>query len=83
MTPATSNPLLQPWDAPHGLPPFEATRAEHFEPAFAAAFEQHLAEIDAIGAGAEPPTFDDTVTALDRSGRLLHRIENMFTPRCS
>ena len=78
MSPAISNPLLQPWDAPHGLPPFEATRAEHFEPAFAAALEQHLAEIDAIGAGAEPPTFDDTVTALDRSGRLLHRIENMF-----
>ena len=78
MSPATSNPLLQPWDAPHGLPPFEATRTEHFEPAFAAALEQHLAEIDAIGAGAEPPTFDNTVTALDRSGRLLRRIENMF-----
>ena len=78
MSPATSNPLLQPWDAPHGLPPFEATRAEHFEPAFAAALKQHLAEIDAIGAGAEPPTFENTVAALDRSGRLLHRIENMF-----
>ena len=78
MSAATSNPLLQPWDAPHGLPPFEATRAEHFQPAFAAALTQHLAEIDAIAAAAEPPTFDDTVAALDRSGRLLHRIENMF-----
>jgi peptidyl-dipeptidase Dcp len=78
MSSAASNPLLQPWDAPHGLPPFEATRAEHFEPAFATALKQHLAEIDAIGAGAEPPTFENTVAALDRSGRLLHRIENMF-----
>jgi peptidyl-dipeptidase Dcp len=78
MSSATSNPLLQPWDAPHGLPPFEATRAEHFEPAFAAALKQHLAEIDAIGTGAAPPSFENTVAALDRSGRLLHRIENMF-----
>ena len=78
MSSAASNPLLQPWDAPHGLPPFEATRAEHFEPAFATALKQHLAEIDAIGAGAEPPTFENTVAALDRSGRLLHRIENLF-----
>ncbi len=76
---ATSNPLLQPWNTPYGLPPFEATRAEHFEPAFETALQQHLAEIDAIGTDAQPPSFDNTIAALDRSGRLLRRIEAMFS----
>jgi len=60
------------------LPPFEATRAEHFEPAFEVALKQHLAEIDAIGADAQAPTFDNTIAALDRGGRMLRRIEGMF-----
>ncbi len=74
----TTNPLLVPWDTPFGLPPFAAVRHWHFEPAFDAALAQHLAEIDAIGASAEPPTFDNTVAALDRSGRLLDRITGLF-----
>jgi peptidyl-dipeptidase Dcp len=78
MSSATSNPLLQSWDTPWGLPPFEATRAEHFEPAFDVALKQHLAEIDAIGADAQAPSFDNTIAALDRGGRLLRRIEGMF-----
>jgi peptidyl-dipeptidase Dcp len=78
MSIATSNPLLQPWDTPFGLPPFEAVKVEHFEPAFGVALAQHLAEIDAIGALDAPPTFENTVAALDRSGRLLHRIEGLF-----
>jgi peptidyl-dipeptidase Dcp len=78
MSPDTSNPLLQPWNAPFGLPPFESVRAEHFEPAFAAALEQHLDEIDAIAADPAPPDFDNTVGALDRSGRLLRRVEGLF-----
>jgi peptidyl-dipeptidase Dcp len=75
---ATSNPLLQPWDTPFGLPPFERVRPEHFGPAFAIALDQHLAEVDAIGAQALPPTFENTVAAFDRSGRLLRRIEALF-----
>jgi len=77
-TVATSNPLLQPWNTPFGLPPFEAARAEHFEPAFDEALQQHRAEVDAIGAHAQPPSFENTIAALDRSGRLLHRLENLF-----
>ena len=73
-----SNPLLQSWNTPYGLPPFDAVRAEHFEPGFAAALSGHLAEIDAIGSAAEPPTFDNTIAAIDRSGRLLRRIEGLF-----
>ena len=78
MTTATSNPLLQPWDTPFGLPPFDQIRAEHFVPAFEAACAAHLADIDAIAAQSEPPSFDNTIAALDRSGRLYWRIEGVF-----
>jgi peptidyl-dipeptidase Dcp len=78
MSRATSNPLLQPWNSPFGLPPFEAVRAEHFEPAFEVAMKAHLAEIDAIGNEASPPSFDNTIAALDRCGQQLDRIESLF-----
>jgi peptidyl-dipeptidase Dcp len=78
MSLAMSNPLLQPWNTPYGLPPFEQIRAEHFEPAFDEALKQHRAEIDAIGANPEPASFDNTVAAMDRSGRLLDRISELF-----
>ena len=78
MTSAASNPLLQPWATPYGLPPFEAIRAEHFEPAFEVAMAEHRAEIDAIGLQAEPATFANTVAALDGCGRSLNRIEAVF-----
>ena len=74
----TNNPLLQPWNTPHGLPPFEAVRAEHFEPAFAVALAQHRVEVDAIANDPQPPTFDNTIAALDRSGRLLDRTAWLF-----
>ena len=74
----TDNPLLQPWTTPYGLPPFAATRAEHFAPAFELAMQAHLEEIDAIGNAAEAPSFENTVAALDRAGRLLDRVGGMF-----
>ena len=78
MSIAARNPLLQTWDTPYGLPPFAKVRAEHFEPAFEAALEEHRAEIDAIGCNPQPPHFNNTVAALDRGGRLLDRIEGLF-----
>jgi peptidyl-dipeptidase Dcp len=77
-SPSPANPLLDEWTGPYGLPPFAATRPEHFEPAFALAMSEHLAEIDAIAARSDAPTFDNTIAALDRSGRLLDRVEGMF-----
>jgi peptidyl-dipeptidase Dcp len=79
-----SNPLLDVWTAPYGLPPFAAVRAEHFAPAFDEAMRAHLAEIDAIGAASEEPTFANTVAALDRAGRLLERVGALFhnLPSC-
>lgn len=73
-----ANPLLLPWAADHGLPPFDALQADHFEPAFDQALREHLAELDAIAARPEPPDFDNTVAAFDASGRLLKRLELLF-----
>lgn len=74
----TLNPLVQPWTTPYELPPFVDVRAEHFKPAFDAAMAEQRAEIAAIAANAAAPTFDNTIAALDRSGRLLTRVESLF-----
>jgi peptidyl-dipeptidase Dcp len=74
-----ANPLLQDWTAPYGLPPFSQVRPEHFAPALGVAMKAQMDEIDAIAANPQPPTFDNTVAALDRSGRLYTRIELLFS----
>ena len=79
---AASNPLLQPWPDDLGLPPYAAIEARHFEPAFDAALAGHRAEIEAIATSGDGPTFENTVAALDRSGRLLARIEPVFRGLC-
>ncbi|HSV51119.1 MAG TPA: M3 family metallopeptidase, partial [Burkholderiaceae bacterium] len=77
--PATAtNPLLQPWTQPYGLPPFGDVQPEHFEPAFDIALREELAEVEAIADQAEPPTFANTLEAFDRSGRLLTRTARLF-----
>lgn len=78
MTETTDNPLLRPWETPFGLPPFDAIRPEHFAPAFDHAMRSHRAEIDAIATSPEPATFDNTLAALDRGGRELTRISQVF-----
>jgi peptidyl-dipeptidase Dcp len=72
------NPLLQPWDTPFGLPPFDRILPEHFAPAFEIAMRDHGAEVQAIADNADLSTFANTVAALDRSGRSLVRIELVF-----
>ena len=73
-----NNPLLADWNTPFGLPPFDLIRAADFAPAFEAAMKAQRAEVEAIAGQAQPPGFDDTVAAFDRSGRLLARIEAAF-----
>jgi peptidyl-dipeptidase Dcp len=73
-----TNPLLESWGEPFGLPPFERVRAEHFAPAFEQAMAAHNAEIDRIANASAAPTFENTIAALDRSGRLLQRIDQLF-----
>ena len=73
------NPLLAAWTTPCGVPPFDLIRPEHFAPAFDAAMTDHLAEIAAIGADPAPASFANTVEALERSGRALQRVGNVFS----
>ncbi len=73
-----SNPLLQTWTGPHGLPPFAQIAPEHFQPAFEVGLSGHLAEIDAIAVQRDAPSFANTVAAFDASGRLLVRLQHLF-----
>jgi peptidyl-dipeptidase Dcp len=73
-----SNPLLTVWSTPHETPPFAEIKPEHFLPAFEQAFADHKAEIDAIVADPSKPDFDNTVTALERSGKLLQKVSAVF-----
>nr|HPG86923.1 hypothetical protein [Spirochaetales bacterium] len=72
------NPLLSTWTTPHGLPPFDAIRPEHYAPAFEAAMAEHRAEVDAIAADPAEPTFENTVAALDRAGQGFARVAGVF-----
>jgi peptidyl-dipeptidase Dcp len=76
--PDKQNPLLGDWTAAFGLPPFERIAPEQFRPAFDAALATHRAEIDAIAANAAAPTFDNTIVALEKGGRALDRVANVF-----
>jgi peptidyl-dipeptidase Dcp len=72
------NPLLTAWTTPFGMPPFAAIRPEHYRPAFEAAIAEHQREIAAIADNPEPPTFANTVEAMERAGRLLDRVASVF-----
>ncbi len=73
-----ANPLLQVWDTPYGLPPFAQIQPEHFEPALNHAMRLHRAEVAAIAGQSEPASFDNTLAAFDRSGRLLGAVAMAF-----
>ena len=78
-TQTPDNPLLADWLTAYGLPPFDLVRPEHFEDAFEVAMAAHRTELDAIANNPEPPTFTNTLEALDQCGRLYIRIELLFS----
>jgi peptidyl-dipeptidase Dcp len=76
---AVQNPVLAPWTGPYGgVPPFDAVKVEHFVPALEAAMAEALAAADRIAASPEPPTFENTLAALERSGRTLDRVTSLY-----
>jgi peptidyl-dipeptidase Dcp len=75
---ADENPFFATWTAPFGVPPYGRIRTEHFLPAYARAFAEHDAEIAKIAGQTEPPTFDNTVVALENAGRALERVDDVF-----
>ncbi len=76
---APSNPLLAPWAGPYGgVPPFATARVEQLKPALEAAMAEELAAVAAIAANPKPPTFDNTIAALERSSRTLDRVRTIY-----
>ncbi len=74
-----SNPLIAEWDGPYGgVPAFDEARLADLKPALEAGMDLHLAEIDAIAQNPAPPTFVNTIEALERSGRDLNRVFTYF-----
>ncbi|MGE0564889.1 MAG: M3 family metallopeptidase [Pseudolabrys sp.] len=73
-----ANPITADWTGTFGLPDFAAATPERFRPAFEEALEAHRAEIAAIAGNAEPPSFDNTIASLERSGRPLDRVSALF-----
>lgn len=74
----STNPLLDTWTTPFGLAPFDRIEAAHFRPAFDASIAAHAAEIARIAEEGAPPTFDNTVGAIERSGRKLRQVSSTF-----
>jgi peptidyl-dipeptidase Dcp len=74
----TQNPLLSEWAGALELPPFGAIKPDHFRPAFDRALGDHRAEIDSIAENPAPANFENTIAALERSGRVLERVASVF-----
>ena len=77
MTACTStrtNPFLTEWNTPMGIPPFEQIQEADYLPALEEGIKQHDAEIAAIIANPDAPTFDNVIAAYDQSGLLLAKV---------
>jgi peptidyl-dipeptidase Dcp len=79
----TTNPFLSPSTLPYELPPFADIRDEHYLPALEQGIAEHLAEVEAIAADPNPPDFENTLVALERSGALLVRVRAAFANQAS
>ncbi len=73
------NPFAVPSPLPFHAPAFDKIRIEHFLPTFTFGMQQQLAEMKAIASQTADPTFENTIVAMERSGALLTRVENVFS----
>ncbi|MEW6373961.1 MAG: M3 family metallopeptidase [Pseudomonadota bacterium] len=73
-----SNPFAKPSTLQYQYPAFDKIKNEHFAPAFAEGMRQEAAEMEAIANNKAAPTFDNTIVAMERSGRLLDRVSSVF-----
>ena len=73
------NPLVGAWSGPYGgVPPWDQVRPDRISDAFETALAEERAEIDAIASSTVPPTFENTIEALERSGRARSRLTRLF-----
>ena len=78
-----TNPFFTKYETPFGVPPFDKINLEHYKPAMLKGMEEHKKEIDAIVNNRVTPTFDNTLAALDQSGRLLRDVRIVFSGQIS
>jgi len=73
-----NNPFFTESTLPHGAFPFDQLQTEHYLPAIKAGIQQQQQEIDAIVNNPEEPTFENTIVALENTGRMLNRVCSIF-----
>jgi len=76
--PLRANPLLEAWQGLFQMPPFDRIKIAHFVPAFDKGFSINRREITTIAGNPQPPTFANTIDALERSGDVLDRVSAVF-----
>ncbi len=74
----SNNPFLAEYTTPYQVPPFDKIDSSHYMPAFVEGIKQHTAEIEKITENSEAPTFDNTILAYDKSGKLLTNVSRVF-----
>lgn len=74
----STNPFSQPSTLPFQAPPFDKIKNLDYEPALEAGIQQQLKEIDAIAGNSAAPTFENTLVAMEKSGELIRRVNNVF-----
>jgi peptidyl-dipeptidase Dcp len=72
------NPILETYKTPYQTIPFDLIKTEHYQPAFEEAMKQHSKEIDEIVNNAQAPTFENTIEALERSGKMISKVSAPF-----
>ncbi len=71
--------MLKPWTGPYGgVPPWNLVRQEEFLPAIETAIQIASEELNAIANQSEPPTFENTIVAMEKAGKTLDRVETLF-----
>ncbi|MCD7938285.1 MAG: M3 family metallopeptidase [Tannerellaceae bacterium] len=78
MAHAANNPLLGKYNTPFETPPFDKIKLEHYEPAFTEGINELEKEVEKITSNPAPATFENTIVALERSGKLLDRVASAF-----
>src|SRR5579862_5110068 len=76
--PAT-NPFAQPSTLPFQAPPFDRIKDSDYQPALEEGMRQQIGEIETIANNPAPPTFENTIAAMEKSGRLLDRVQLAFS----
>lgn len=78
MTQTTHNPFFFSYNTPFETPPFNEIKNEHFELAFDEGIKRLDSEVQAIANDTQPATFENTIIALERSGKLLNKVSSAF-----